>query len=87
MQHVDDTRQHWHNAAMSDFTQQLREMMSEKGLTITAAAKLIGIDRGNLSRILNGKERVTLDRAERIVNQLGATLSVKVKKTRKISAA
>lgn len=56
-------------------------------MTPSAAAELAGIDPGNFSRILNGKERVTLDRAERIANALGATLSVKIKKSQKISAA
>jgi transcriptional regulator with XRE-family HTH domain len=48
---------------------------------------MAGIDPGNFSRILNGKEGVTLERAERIANALGATLSIKVKKSEKISAA
>ncbi len=72
---------------MTQFAEQIREMMAEQKLTLTAASRIIGIDRGNLSRILNGKERVTLDRAERIANALGATLCVKLKKVSKISAA
>lgn len=72
---------------MTQFAEQIREMMAEQKLTLTAASRIIGIDRGNLSRILNGKERVTLDRAERIANALGATLCVKLKKVTKISAA
>jgi transcriptional regulator with XRE-family HTH domain len=72
---------------MTQFAEQIRAMMAEQKLTLTAASRIIGIDRGNLSRILNGKERVTLDRAERIANALGATLCVKLKKVSKMSAA
>lgn len=73
--------------AMTEFTEQLRGIMKEQGLTIAATAEKIGMDHGNFSKILNGKEKVTLDRAERIVKKLGATLSVKISKVRKISAA
>lgn len=75
------------SAAMNDFCSQIKAFIEASGMTISAAAKQAGIDPGNFSRILNGKERVTLDRAERIANSLGATLSVKVKKSQKISAA
>lgn len=73
--------------SMKQFAEQIKAIIEAQGITLTAAAALIGMDRGNLSRILNGKERVTLDRAERIANALGATICVKVKKTQKISAA
>lgn len=75
------------SAAMNEFAKQIRALIEERGLTLSAAAAEIGMDRGNLSRILNGKERVTLDRAERIANALGATLCVNLKKVAKISAA
>lgn len=72
---------------MTEFAKQINDLIAESGLTMSAAAKVIGMDHGNLSRILNGKEGLTLERAERIANRLGATLSVKVKKKAKISAA
>ena len=75
------------SVAMSDFCTQIKAFIKASGMTVSAAAEMAGIDPGNFSRILNGKERVTLDRAERIANALGATLSVKVKKSQKISAA
>lgn len=73
--------------AMNQFAQQIREIIEQQGLTLTAAAQAIGMDRGNLSRILSGKEGVTLDRAERIANAFGGTLCVKVEKLTKNSAA
>jgi transcriptional regulator with XRE-family HTH domain len=75
------------SAVMSDFCNQIKAFIKANGMTVSAAAEKAGIDPGNFSRILNGKERVTLDRAERIANALGATLSVKIKKSQKISAA
>jgi transcriptional regulator with XRE-family HTH domain len=75
------------SVAMSDFCKQIKAFIEASGMTVSAAAEAAGIDPGNFSRILNGKERVTLDRAERIANALGATLSVKIKKSQKISAA
>lgn len=75
------------SAAMNQFSEQIKALIAQRGMTLTAAAAVIGIDRGNLSRILNGKEGVTLDRAERIANALGATFCIKVKKSGKISAA
>lgn len=72
---------------MNDFCQQLRKLIESSGLTISRAAEQAGMDPGNLSRILNGKERVTLDRAEKIANLFGGTLCVKLRKKDKIAAA
>lgn len=72
---------------MSDFCEQIKAFIKSNGMTLAQAAEVAGVDPGNFSRILNGKERVTLDRAERIATALGATLSIKLKKTQKISAA
>jgi transcriptional regulator with XRE-family HTH domain len=75
------------SAVMSEFCKQLKAFIESTGMTVSAAADAAGIDKGNFSRILNGKERVTLDRAERIANALGAEVSIKVVKLRKMSAA
>ena len=72
---------------MSQFTEQIQKLIKDSGLTQSEAAAVIGMDPGNLSRILNGKEGLTFDRAEHIANSLGATLSVKVKKTSEICVA
>lgn len=73
--------------AMNQFSEQLKRIIEDAGLTMQAASVVIGIDKGNLSRIVNGKEGVTLERAERIANALGATISVKITKSKKMSVA
>jgi plasmid maintenance system antidote protein VapI len=73
--------------AMNDFTTQISDFLKSEGLSITAAARRIGMDHGNLSRILSGQEGVTLERAERIANALGAQLTVQLQKISKIGAA
>lgn len=75
------------SALMTEFCEQIKAFIKSHGMTLKQAADTVGIDAGNFSRILNGKERVTLDRAERIATALGATLSIKLKKSQKISAA
>lgn len=75
------------SALMTEFCEQIKAFIKSHGMTLAQAAEVAGIDPGNFSRILNGKERVTLDRAERIATALGATLSIKLKKSQKISAA
>lgn len=74
-------------SAMEQFTKTIREILESRGLSISAAARLMGMDHGNLSKILNNKEGLTLDRAERIANHLGVTLCIEVKNSEKISAA
>lgn len=74
-------------SAMEQFTKTIRDLLESRGLSISAAARMIGMDHGNLSKILNNKEGLTLERAERIANQLGVTLCIEVKNSEKISAA
>lgn len=66
-----------HCRSMTNFIEQIRRLIDSRGMTITAAADAIGIDRANLSRILSGKEGVTVERAEKIANAFGATVCVK----------
>jgi transcriptional regulator with XRE-family HTH domain len=61
--------------AMSTFIENVRNTLAARGLTIQDLANLTGIARPNLSKILSSKENVTLDRAERIANALGISLS------------
>lgn len=49
--------------------------MRFRGLTITELAAAAEVDRPNMSRILAGKEKVTIERAERIANALEIHLS------------
>lgn len=67
---------------MDQFILAIQKIIADSGLSLRDAAVQIGMAPGNLSKILNGKERVTFDRAERIANRLGATLCVDVKKNK-----
>ena len=74
-------------SAMNQFSEQLKAMIEAAGMNMQEAAALIGMDKGNLSKIVNGKEGVTLERAERIANALGGTISVKITKLEKMSVS
>ena len=56
-------------------------------MTLSAAATMAGMDHGNFSKIVNGKENLTLERAERIANALGVELCIKVREKRKNAVA
>lgn len=74
-------------SAMQDFSQKLRDAIKESGLTLRAAAAKIGMDHGNLSKILSGKEGVTIERAEQIAAKLGFRICLELEKISKIGAA
>lgn len=57
------------------FRTNVRNVMDERGLKIAELARAIGTARPSMSRILSGKERVTLDRAERIAHELRVELA------------
>lgn len=75
------------STSMENFAEQITSLIRARGWSFAAAAEVIGIDRGNLSRILRGKEGLTFERAERIAKALGAELSVNVVEKKKNSAA
>lgn len=68
------------NTAMSRFTDNVLAILDDRGTTITWLAAECGISRPNLSKILNGREGVTLERAERIAEALSVELSDLVSK-------
>ncbi len=71
--------------AMDVFSENVKKAMASAGVTQSALSERSGISRPNISRILNGKERVTIDRAERIAKALGKKLS-KLLEISKVSA-
>jgi transcriptional regulator with XRE-family HTH domain len=75
------------SSAMNQFTEQLKDWIKSEGMTLRAAAAMIGMDHGNLSKILNGHEGLTITRAEDIANRFGFELCVDLKKSQKIGAA
>jgi transcriptional regulator with XRE-family HTH domain len=62
-------------AAAEIFRVNLRAIMVERGLTIQQLADLVGTARPNMSRILSGKEGLSIDRAEHMAEALGVELT------------
>lgn len=60
---------------MNIFCKNVRTALEARGMTLTSLAEATGIHRPNLSKILSGKEGVTLDRAGVISSALGYSLS------------
>lgn len=57
------------------FRHNVRVILNDKKLSISAAAAEMGISRPGLSNVLSGKEGLTFERAETIANYLGYELS------------
>ncbi len=51
-----------------------KQVLSERGMSQGALARLVGIGDAHINKILNGKTRPTLDLAMRIAHALGATV-------------
>ncbi len=60
---------------MERFSENLRSIMSDKGITQQRLSDAARVPRPNISRILCGEENVTLERAERLAKAVGFTLS------------
>ena len=64
----------------------LKEVLAKEGVTAYRLCKDLGIDRGQLSKFLNGKVNISMEMMEQIANHLGYRLdlvSVKPKRPRK----
>jgi transcriptional regulator with XRE-family HTH domain len=57
------------------FRRNVARIIFERGMTIQDLALLSGMHRPNISRVLSGKEQVTLDRAGRIAKALHMDLA------------
>jgi transcriptional regulator with XRE-family HTH domain len=55
---------------MDHFCKNVRLLLAARDMTVSELGNRCGIDRSNLSKILLGKERVTLDRAAVIADAL-----------------
>jgi transcriptional regulator with XRE-family HTH domain len=53
----------------------IKEVLGEKGISLTALAEASGIEKSNLSAIANGKKNPTVDTLEKIANGLGVPIS------------
>jgi len=72
------------SASMNLFCKNVRACLEARGMTIQSLADATGIYRSNLSKILHGKEGVTLDRAGVIAEAVGVHLSELLSPTFKI---
>lgn len=61
--------------AAEAFRENVRTRLDAQHKSISALARDAGIQQASMSKILSGSESVTLQRAERIAEALGATLS------------
>lgn len=57
------------------FRRNVARLLVERGMTIQDLALLSGMHRPNISRVLSGKEQVSLDRAGRIAKALHVDLA------------
>lgn len=60
---------------MNYFSRNVRNLLSQSGMTQLELARRAGMHGPNINRILQGKEGVTIERAERIAAALGVKLS------------
>jgi transcriptional regulator with XRE-family HTH domain len=49
----------------------LQEVLKREGVTVYRLWKDLGIDKGQLSRFVNGKQNISIDSLELIANYLG----------------
>jgi transcriptional regulator with XRE-family HTH domain len=61
----------------------LREILKRENITAYRVAKDLGIDRGQLSRFLNGKVNISLNLVEQIAEYLGYDLLLVKRPSRK----
>jgi transcriptional regulator with XRE-family HTH domain len=62
----------------------LKDILTREGVSAYRICKDLGLDKGQLSRFLNGKSNLTLAKIERIADYLGYDLQlVKRKSSRK----
>ncbi|MFI5492294.1 helix-turn-helix domain-containing protein [Actinoplanes sp. NPDC051859] len=57
---------------MAAFGQRVRELRTQRGMSLAALAEAVPCDKGHLSRVENGGRRVTVELAQRLDTVLGA---------------
>lgn len=63
------------SVALNSFRRNVKTLLDEHQITLTQMAADIGMSRPGLSRVIHGHDGVTLDRAEKIADYLGVSLS------------
>ena len=67
--------QHMSRDASELFRTNVAALLREQEHTITEMAETLGLARPSLSRVLSGKEGITLERAQKIAEFLGVTVA------------
>lgn len=57
------------------FRRNIQTVLHENGLSHASLAEMVGTSRPGITRIISGVDGVTIERADRIANALGFTLS------------
>jgi transcriptional regulator with XRE-family HTH domain len=73
--------------AMNYLQSNIRRLLAERGLSQGDLATAAKISRPNLNRILQGKEKVTIERAERIAKALKISLPELLSENLQLSVA
>lgn len=63
------------SSAMNCLRKNIKALLAARGMSQKDLSEASGIATSNLSRLLNGSEKVTLERAERIAIAFGISLS------------
>jgi len=72
--------------AKAELVQRIRQLISDRKLTQSTAAKLLGIDQPKVSALVRGRvEGFSIDRLLRFLNALGETVEIIVPPNRDVS--
>lgn len=63
--------------------EQIRQVVEESGETPHTIAKGSGVDKGQLSRLLNRRRAISIETAERLLDYLGLEIVIQPKRRRK----
>jgi predicted XRE-type DNA-binding protein len=74
--------------ARAELAGQIVALISERGLTQTAAARLLGIDQPGISDLVRGKlKRFSIERLFRFLVALGQDVEIRVRPTRRATSS
>lgn len=68
---------------LSMLGKRLKDILNREGITAYRLCKDLGLDQGQVSRFLNGKQNLALDKVERVVEYLGYDLELVKRPSRK----
>lgn len=72
MKLVDSVATIWYSTPMMG--NRLKDILKREGVSAYRLCKDLGLDKGQVSRFLNGKQNLALDKVERVADYLGYDL-------------